>query len=54
MSDHMQTGELIGLPDGWYLEVATGRRFRMTDAGVLVDEQGRVVKEKGADDDDGA
>jgi hypothetical protein len=37
-ADHMETGDVIGLPDGWYLNTVTGERFRMEDPEPADDE----------------
>lgn len=36
--DHMETGDIVGLPGGWYLNTVTGERFRMEDPEPADDE----------------
>lgn len=37
-TDYMETGDVIGLPGGWYLNTVTGERFRMEDPEPADDE----------------
>lgn len=36
----METGEIIALPEGWYLDVVTRVKFRYDENGCPVDEHG--------------
>lgn len=50
--DFVETGEIIGLPDGWYLDTKTKTRFQVKEDGSVVAEDGTVLREADEDEAD--
>lgn len=40
----METGDIVGLPGGWFLDTATKIKFRLDEDGNPVDEHGKIIE----------
>lgn len=52
MSDFMETGGLVPLSDGWFLEVETNIKFRLDEDGTPIGEDGRPLDDDYDDEDE--